>query len=295
MKEININELAENVKRKITGMSLKQKAIYIGAAATVLALSVGGIAVHAHNKEVVMDHAAETYVNTMSRNELNMIAGGYSPAQDEVISDMYENQRSEGYDLIREITGLEGLYDQDHNAVSYEDYAALAATYKEFVKDFAWDNIGQYYYYESDRPNFCVYQRFDNGDGSLEYCLALDSSNRSSNTYATDLNVSESHIVDRSNKYLYALVENYVQVLSADDMDSLRKALNKSPDIINNVINQMYYIDENNVVRELPVQAVQEHAVEEIQEGDYKITQDNKGNTTVILTDIKRDDDRDDR
>ena len=125
--------------------------------------------------------------------------------------------------------------------------------------------------------------------------MALDSSNRSSNTYATDLNVSESHIVDRSNKYLYALVENYVQVLSADDMDSLRKALNKSPDIINNVINQMYYIDENNVVRELPVQAVQEHAVEEIQEGDYKITQDNKGNTTVILTDIKRDDDRDDR
>lgn len=293
MREVKNNNSKQQPKRKLR-LSPKGKIVLFGVAASVLLSSVG-MGVYAHKKEVVMDQAAEAYVNTMSRAELNMIAGGYSPARDEVISDLYENQRNEGYDLIREITGLEGLYDQDHSAVSLEDYQELADRYKTFVKDFAWDNVGQYYYNESERPYFCFYERFDKGDGSLDYCLALDQYNRTDNTFSDSLNVSESYAIDGSNKYLRALVENYVQVLSSNDMDSLRRALNRAPNIINNVTNQMYYIDDNGVVRELPVQDVQEHAIDEIQDGDFRIAQDNRGNTTVLLTDIHPNDDRDDR
>ena len=90
-----------------------------------------------------------------------MIASGYSPAVDEVISDLFENQRNEGNDLIREIAGLDGLYDQNPGAVSYDDYEEVIEAYKSFVKEFAWNNVGQYCYSEDERNRMCFYQKVD--------------------------------------------------------------------------------------------------------------------------------------
>ena len=200
-------------KRKIKGF-LKSKEFRVSGVTALLVLSMIGatVAMSAHNKEEALDHAAEVYANTMSRNELNMIASGYSPAVDEVISDLYENQRREGNDLIRDIAGLNGLYDQNSNAVSYEDYAAIADQYKAFVKEFAWNNVGQYCYSEDERNRMCFYQEMNSVDGFSGYCLALDQYDRSDNNFATNLQVSDKYFIN-SRTELYDLVDSYVHVM----------------------------------------------------------------------------------
>ena len=284
-------------KRKIKGF-LKSKEFRVSGVTALLVLSMIGatVAMSAHNKEEALDHAAEVYANTMSRNELNMIASGYSPAVDEVISDLYENQRSEGNDLIRDIAGLNGLYDQNSNAVSYEDYAAIADQYKAFVKEFAWNNVGQYCYSEDERNRMCFYQEMNSVDGFSGYCLALDQYDRSDNNFATNLQASDKYFIN-SRTELYDLVDSYVHVMDAmdsKDLNALRKYLTKAMPIINEATDRMYWLDEKRNIHEEDVDKAQEHLIAEIQEGDYKISEDKFGRTSVVLTDIHPED-RDDR
>ncbi len=277
------NQLSK-LKRKITGVSTKGKVILVGTIASSLLIgTVAGVCISKNEK--LYDHAAEEYVNCISRDELKSIAKGYSPEKDEVISDRYEMQRQEGYEIIKEITGLEGLYDQNHNAVSYEDYERVAEEYKAFVKEFAWDNVGQYIYDEEDKSRFCFY--IDTSDAP-EYTMAIDRYSHTNNEKANDLYVTNAYSVEDT-KYLYRLVKNYIDILDSNSLESLRKNLNNAPDIINDVVNQMYYIDEKNCLHELPIEKVQDHAVEEIQDGDYTIVKDENNGTKVILTDNKQE------
>ena len=283
-------------KRKLR-LSTKGKVVLTGLAASIFVASIGG-AVHAHNKGVELDRAAEAYVNTMSREELSMIASGYSPAMDEVISDLYENQRNEGNDIIRDIAGLELLYDQNSSAVSYDDYAEIAEQYKAFVKDAIWDRVGSQYYSETDRDRFCIYQKVDNGSGEIILGIALGNGNYSSNTLAENLYVSEIHSVN-PNSDIGKLMTNYINVLNAEssrDQDSLRKSLNRAIPLIDNFNNRVYYIDDSGINEENLYKAQQE-AVHEIQENDYKVIENKYGDTIVHLTDIHPEDrnDRDDR
>lgn len=284
-------------KKKIKGF-IKSKEFAVTGVTALLVLSMVGatIAIGKHNREEALDHAAEVYANTMSRNELNMIASGYSPAVDEVISDLYENQRNDGNDLIRDISGLNGLYDQNPNAVSYDDYAAIADQYKAFVKEFAWNNVGQYCYSEDERNRMCFYQEMNSVDGFSGYCLAIDQYDRSSNNFATDLQVTDKYFIN-SRTELYDLVDSYVHVMDAmdsQDLKALRKYLTKAMPIINEATDKMYWLDEKRNIHEEDVYKAQEHLIEEINEGDYKITEDKFGRTTVELTDIHPED-RDDR
>lgn len=293
MREPKNNNSKQQPKRKLR-LSLKGKMVLTGLALSMLLTTVGGV-VHTHNKEQQLDRAAEAYVNTMSREELSLIASGYSPARDEVISDQFENQRNEGNDLIRQIAGLDGLYDQNPGAVSYEDYEQVAEVYKAFVKDAIWDRVGRQYYSDVNRDRFCIYQRVDNGSGEVILGIALGNGNYSSNSYVDGLSVSEIHSVN-PNSDLGKLMTNYINILSAEDsrnQDGLRKSLNKAIPLIDNFNNRVYYID-GNAIKEENLDKAQQEAVHEIQENDYKVIEDKYGNTTVHLTDIHPED-RDDR
>ena len=283
--------------RKITGyMKSKEFRITAVTAGLVLSMVAATVAINTHNKEEALDHAAEVYANTMSRNELNMIASGYSPAVDEVISDLYETQRIDGNNLIRDISGLNGLYEQSPSDVTYENYAEIADEYKAFVKEFAWNNVGQYCYSEDERNRMCFYEQMDNADGFTGYCIALDQYDRSSNSFATNLQVTDKYFIN-SRTELYDLVDSYVHVMDAmdsQDLTALRKYLTKAVPIINDATDRMYWLDDRNKIHEEDVDKVQEHLIAEINEGDYKITEDKFGRTNVILTDIHPDD-RDDR
>lgn len=293
MREPKNNNAKQQPKRKVR-LSLKGKVVLTGLAMSMLLTTVGGV-VHAHNKAERLDRAAEAYVNTMSREELSLIASGYSPAIDEVISDQFENQRNEGNDLIREIAGLDGLYDQNPGAVSYDDYEQIVEAYKSFVKDAVWDRVGSQFYSDTDRERFCIYQRVDNGSGELILGVALGNGNYSNNSYVDGLSVSEIHSVN-PNSDLGKLMTNYINILGAEDsrnQDALRKSLNKAIPLIDNFNNRVYYIDGNEIKEEKLYKAQQE-AVHEIQENDYRVIEDKYGNTTVHLTDIHPED-RDER
>ena len=294
MRETKKNNEKQQPKRKVK-LSTKGKIVLFGLAGSLLFSSIG-IGVSAHTKEVKLDHAAEAYANTMSRNELSMITSGYSPAADEVISDVYENQRDEANQLIRDIAGLEGLYDQNHDQVSYEDYAEVAEEYKEFVKEFAWTNVGQYRFSSYEQNNCYIYQKVDKSDGEVGIYLAVGSADYSDNTFATNLRPADKYYIGNT-RYLGRLANNYVQVMDAtnsNDYTALRRYLGNAVDILDNVANQMYYIDDNGILNEVPVLDAQEQLLDEVSQNDYKIIDDGKGNITVVLTD-NHPDDRDER
>ena len=81
---------------------------------------------------------------------------------------------------------------------------------------------------------------------------------------------------------------------NSNDYTALRRYLGNAVDIIDNVANQMYYIDDNGILNEVPVLEAQEQLLDEVSQNDYKIIDDGKGNITVVLTD-NHPDDRDER
>ena len=299
-KKSKSEEIVSGVKKKISGyIKNPDPKKFIAPAAVVIALAIGSasIGAAAYKNETRMDYAAEAYANTMSRSELSMITSGYSPAEDEVISDVYENQRNDANELIRNIAGLEGLYDLDHSQVTYENYADLAEDYMAYVKEFAWNNVGQYRFSNYEQRNCYIYQKVDRSDGEVGTYIAVGAGDYSNNTFATSLRPEDKCYVGNT-KYMEQLLNNYVQVMSAmdaHDYTALRKSLGRSISIINNVSNQMYYIGEDGVLNEVPVLDAQEQLLDEVAQNDYRIIDDGSGNTTVVLTDIHPDDDRDER
>ncbi len=286
MREAKKNNEKQQPKRKVK-LSTKGKIVLVGLAGSLLFSGIG-IGVNAHNKEVRLDQAAEVYANTMSRSELSMITSGYSPAEDKVISDFYENQRKEGNDLIIEIAGLNGLYDQKQDEVSFEDYEKLAVDYVAFAKEFAWTNVGQYRFSNYEQKNLFFYQTVDKSDGQLGVYIAVGSGDYSDNSFAEGLSPKDKFYVGNA-KYLEKLVNSSAQVMDAmnnKDYKALRKSLTSAISIISNVTDQMYYIDENGVLNEVPVIEAQEQLIDEMAQNDIKIKDDGKGNLTVRLTDI---------